>query len=485
MQSETNKSSPVFKRFVLVLGLVFLGQGCTSTLPSDNKFLSSLSAQCETVIGEQDPKNAFTFGAILPLTDASGSPNVRGEQRKLAMAHALDQINRLEGVNGRRFRVRICDTRGGWVLGATDKVKALATYLIESDEKIQAIISGASSDTTAIQTVTKPAGILLLSISATAISLTHEAGEQLTWRMVASDWFQGTALGEVTRSCHQAVASESGSEIAVLGVTNIYGNSMWQVIQSLPNSSTSQFRYYPVETDHNNLDSMLTQIDNNGHSVMIVVGSTDMAALVFDYYKTSSSGQRPVIFLTDSNRNQEFLQLTDSSVSLERVYGTIPGAAESTNTYKTFELTFNALEGVEPAQGSYTAHSYDAIYSLALAHAHALGAQGSSVKGRDLVQGLGALNGATDDVASFTTDFTQIRSTLLDGGVVNVEGASGPLAFDQFGDLPSQVELWTIAEDMDSKRRFDSLGWIGVTKNGPKDFSINNPSVFSDICDHD
>lgn len=481
MQRETKNKHRASARLVILVALVGAGVGCTSIVPSDEEFISSLSTQCQTVIGEEDPANAFTFGAILPLTEADGSPNLRGSQRKLAMSLALSELNQLEGVMTKKFRVRICDTQGGWVSGEAEKAKALARFLIESDENIQAIISGASSDTTAIQTITKPEGILLLSISATAISLTHEEGEQLTWRMVASDWFQGTALGEVTRSCQQEVGAEEDAGIAVLGMTNVYGSSMWQVLQSLPQSSGGSFVYYPVETDHSNLERMLERIDDAGHSVMIVVGSTEMAAAVFDYYNASSATERPTVFLTDSNRNPEFLSRVDSAISLERVYGTLPGVEEATRTYATFELTFNGLEGVDPAQGSFTAHSYDAIYSLALAHAHALGATGE-VRGRDLAPGLLALNGDTSEISSFATDFTQIRSALLDGRTVNVEGASGPLDFDQFGALSSDVELWTVEDDGANGRRFDTVGWIDVTRNGRKDFSSEAPAEVRGVC---
>ena len=451
-------------------------------VPSEEAFLESLGEQCQTVIGDTDSDDAFTLGAILPLTESDGSPDVRGEQRKLAMAHALSQINLLEGVKSRKFRVRICDTQSGWGSGDSDKAKAFAAYLIGSDEGIGAIISGASSDTTAIQTITKPAGILLLSISATAISLTHEDGEQLTWRMVSSDWFQGTVLGEATRSCHQRITPDESPGIGVLGIMNVYGSSMWQVLQSLSGLTPGQLLYYPVEIDKSNLDSMIAEMAGKGHSVVIVVGTTSMAAEVFQYYATSVLSERPVIFLTDSNRNPEFLDLVEQSISLDRVYGTIPGAAEETNTYATFESTFNALEGVEPAQGSFTAHSYDAIYCLALAHAYALGSDDGEINGPALVRGLRALNGDTDEISSFSTHFTQIRSTLLDGGLVNVEGASGPLAFDEFGDLPSQVELWNINDESGAGRRFETIGWIDIGGNEESGFLIENPSIFGELC---
>ena len=52
----------------------------------------------------------------------------------------------------------------------------------------------------------------------------------------------------------------------------------------------------------------------------------------------------------------------------------------------------NALEGVDPEQASFTPHSYDAVYSLALAHAHALGGN-ATITGPLLAKGLRALHG--------------------------------------------------------------------------------------------
>jgi branched-chain amino acid transport system substrate-binding protein len=93
---------------------------------------------------------------------------------------------------------------------------------------------------------------------------------------------------------------------------------------------------------------------------------------------------------------------------------------------------------------AYAAESYDAVVLLALA---ALAA--NSTAGVDIASKLQEVSGGSGD-GTKATDFASAAQIILDGGVVDYDGNSGPITFDDNGD-PTEATIGIFQYDATNK----------------------------------
>ncbi|HOX60465.1 MAG TPA: ABC transporter substrate-binding protein [Candidatus Magasanikbacteria bacterium] len=127
------------------------------------------------------------IGVIGPMTGELAS---YGEQAKLAIDIATDEINNTGGINGRKletiFEDGQCDTKPA--LNAANK-------LIFTD-KVPTILTLCSSETLAVSTIAEQNKTIILSFSSTNPKIT-EAGDYI-FRLAPSDIFQGKFAADYT-----------------------------------------------------------------------------------------------------------------------------------------------------------------------------------------------------------------------------------------------------------------------------------------------
>src|SRR5690606_18538476 len=112
--------------------------------------------------------------------------------------------------------------------------------------------------------------------------------------------------------------------------------------------------------------------------------------------------------------------------SLTGAKGTLPGLSIDSISDFTAELdAFLEEEGDEPlGEYSYAAESFDAVILLALA---ALAA--GSTEAVDIAEKLQEVSGGSGDGETCTT-FADCAAIILDGGVADYDGISGPITVD-------------------------------------------------------
>lgn len=111
--------------------------------------------------------------------------------------------------------------------------------------------------------------------------------------------------------------------------------------------------------------------------------------------------------------------------------GTLPGL--DVDTLGDFTERLLAIDP-ELNDFSYAAESYDAVVLIALA---ALAA--NSTDGADIAAKLQEVSGGSGD-GEKATDFASAAQIILDGGVVDYDGYSGPVTFDENGD-PTEATI--------------------------------------------
>ncbi|MEL6182590.1 MAG: hypothetical protein AAFS10_26775, partial [Myxococcota bacterium] len=171
---------------------------------------------------------------------------------------------------------------------------------------------------------------------------------------------------------------------------------------------------------------------------------------------TRGWSQPPQYILSDGGQVDETVAYVNANPSVaERIEGVVANGknGELWNSYnRRFKLQFDALGDA----GIYTANSYDAAYIIAYAMMSTIGA-GNELTGSNIAASMANLV-TGDNVETGPTPIGTARTTLLEGGTIDYDGASGPLQFDlTTGDVSSDVILWTLADGNQSFEFADSL----------------------------
>jgi branched-chain amino acid transport system substrate-binding protein len=124
----------------------------------------------------------------------------------------------------------------------------------------------------------------------------------------------------------------------------------------------------------------------------------------------------------------------------EGAYGTSGAQAEaSSEALQYFTTQYRQRFGIDPLTVSATANAFDAMMCVMLA-LHVSGGE----PGLPLARGLTKLRSGAR-VPLVPTSFTTLVRELDQRGTVDIDGASGPLDFDDLsGEAPGPIELWKV-----------------------------------------
>jgi branched-chain amino acid transport system substrate-binding protein len=140
------------------------------------------------------------------------------------------------------------------------------------------------------------------------------------------------------------------------------------------------------------------------------------------------------IYLVDGNLKQFGADLPEDSLTGSK--GTTPGPVLEDDFQDRLNAAYQEeLKGAGPLDDfSYAAESYDAVILLALA---ALAA--GSTDGADIASKMQEVSGGSGN-GEKATDFASAAQIILDGGVADYDGYSGPITFDDAGD-PTEATI--------------------------------------------
>lgn len=413
--------------------------GCAFELPPEDEFLDT---RCEWWIPLTDAQRDFPIAAVLPMTGQIGKPDDDALARTRAMQLAIEGANERQGIGGRKFGFRVCNKGFGWVSGGAIKAAHIGRWL--ADQGTQTIITGGSNDTLAIHAATSAKKSLIMSLGATAADITHLTDSDLVWRVAPSDLYQGVVMAKV-------LADQGAKNVAVVAIDNAYGESLGKVLKD--NAGAMTVKVYPARRSLSDAAPLLQLIVDQAPDFLVFATDPSVAKKVLDTMNAKGSLANVPLLLSDALHKKEFLTSLDNPNRLHGAFGTLPGDPVGP-TFDSFATHFSLRFSDDATQRSFTAHSYDAAYTLILAHAWALRDDANkAVTADDLADGLKQLSdhsGATYSLEP--TNYVAATSELLAGKPINVEGASGALDFDPVsGEPTSAVELWQVEKDLSFK----------------------------------
>ncbi|WP_108447345.1 ABC transporter substrate-binding protein [Halomonas denitrificans] len=309
-------------------------------------------------------------------------------------------------------------------------------------EQVTAIVGALCTGATiaAANNAAVPGGVTMVSPASTAPAVSDLDDNDLVFRTVPSDAFQGEMLAKL-------LIDKGIEEVVVTYVNNDYG-------RGLSDAFTTAF-----EAEGGTVAENLAHEDNRAdyRSELGTLSSTGVPNLVVLAY-ADTSGQTVVRQAYESGMFTQYIgadgMVGDSLVEaigadvLEGMIATRPGSPELPGT--TMFQAQAEEAGIDPS-AVFAAQAYDAAFLLALAIE-----QNGSAEREGLNEALRSVASAPGEVV-LPGEWEKAVELIAAGTEINYEGASGTHEFNANGDVPGVV-LEMVIED----GSFTSKGYVDL-----------------------
>ncbi|MBF2761178.1 MAG: ABC transporter substrate-binding protein [Ectothiorhodospiraceae bacterium AqS1] len=342
--------------------------------------------------------------------------------RDLAAQHINEQGGLLDGHDYVLVKSDSkCDAKG-----AVDAGQKLVNV-----EQVVAIVGPNCSGATIgmAESVTIPSGVVILSESATAPSITDLDDKGLVFRNAPSDAYQGAALA--------SMVMESGyNKVAVAYANDDYNKGIAEVFMDAFKAGGGTIA---ASAEHEPEKASYTS------EISTLASSGAEALMVFAYYGSSGTtivrnslenGLFDMFFGADGMRNEQII----SDIGADNLRGKIMVSAPSSDTesssYKMFAKEFSDA-GQDPS-AVYTPGSYDAAFLMALAIEKAGGTDRDGI-----AAALMEVANAPGEMI-MPGEWSKAKAAIQAGRDINYQGASGDIEFDAKGDVAGIYSLSVI-----------------------------------------
>ena len=300
----------------------------------------------------------------------------------------------------------------------TDTATVSVTDLLSQD--VTAIVGAASSGVsfTVIDQITG-AGVVHFSPANTSPDFTNYDDGGLYWRTAPSDLLQGEVLGNL-------IAEDGAATLGMLVLNDAYGTGLAAALGATFEAAGGEVVAEELFNEGDtSFDAQVSALTAAAPDAIAVITFDQAKVVVPALVGAGYPGSQ--LYFVDGNLANYTEDFEPGLV--EGAKGTLPGPALADGFR-------DRLLEVDPdlTEFAYSAESYDTVILLALA---ALAA--GSTEGVDIASKLQEVSGGSGD-GEKATDFASAAQIILDGGVVDYDGPSGPITFDENGD-PTEATI--------------------------------------------
>lgn len=405
--------------------LVLAACGGGADDPKKDDAATSSGAGGAGAAGERDL--TLKVGTVLPQT---GNLAFLGPPEEAGVMLAAQDIN--EANVGIKVEVTYGDS------GDTDN-KAYATTVPQLLNAGVSVIVGAASSGVSklfLDEVTA-AGVLMISPANTSPDFTDWNDQGLYWRTAPSDLLQGEVLGNV-------VASDGRETVGILYINDAYGTgleaSFKEAYEAAGGKVVASESYNVGDTT---FDAQLSSLTAAAPDAMVLI--------TFDEIKTilPALGQAKVdtskLYFVDGNIAD--YSETMKKPSLKGSKGTQPGPSLADDFLDRMNTAWIDSGKKKLTDLNYAGEAYDAVILTALA---ALAA--NSTDGKEIASKLQEVSGGSGE-GEKATEFKAAAKIITDGGVVDWDGPSGPITFNDKGDpTEATIGIYEYQEDNSLER---------------------------------
>jgi len=342
--------------------------------------------------------------------------------RLRAFKLAIKHVNAAGGVFGRPVE---------FVEGDTLNPEAEARRLIE-EEGVNAIVGpNSSADSLVVVGVAAPAGVLVISPSATSPLLTLNEDRDLFFRTALSDVAQGPALARLAR--------ERGFDnVGVIYRDDAWGRGLAEAFQQAWTGDVVVVAS-PTELRESYLD-LIEESARGGAQALVLLTFWPEAEVILP--ETLASGLYDQFVFGDALKRAELAAAVGGG-RLAGMYGTASGPSHDSASTVGWDAAFRDEYG-EGTEASFVKETYDAAIAVMLAAEAAGSAEGLAI--RDELRGVGSAPG--ERVLPGLEGVADALGVIREGGEVDYEGAANSIDWDANGDLErGYIAIWRFTLD--------------------------------------
>jgi len=383
-------------------------------------------------------------GALLASTGATAAA---AEIKVGSVAGVTGPIAELVGpiITARNLAAKQINAQGGLLKGDTLKLVLADSQCdpkagvdaggkVVNVEQVVAIVGASCSGATngMVQSVTIPAGVVSISDSATAPSITDLKDHDLVFRVAASDAYQGFALAKLAiNSGYKKLAMTYANDDYNAGIAKVFAKSF----KKLGGTITASQMHEPKKASYRSELSTLSGKGAEGLALFAYYGGSGITII----RNSLENGLFSKFLAADGMFDKSVIEQIGANMLTGNIQVTQAASDYSDASYKAFEKAFKATGG--NPQAPYAAHGYDATFLIALAIEKA----GSADRGK--------ISAALRAVASppgiiiRPGEWAKAKAAIDAGKDVNYEGAVGANDFDKNGDIVGVFSVNTVGND--------------------------------------
>jgi ABC-type branched-subunit amino acid transport system substrate-binding protein len=372
--------------------------------------------------GEAGGQFDLVIGNLVPLT---GDLAPYGGAGQKAGELALEEINSAIKKAGSEQTVELVaedsasDDQGG--VQAARKLIADGATCISGDYPSTGTVAVARS-------VTVPEGVMLISPSSTADALSDLEDEGLFARTAPPDGLQGKALAD---RMEKELGSLEGKTINIGARNDLYGtgfaDSLEAELEERGATVAEKVIYDPEQPSYNSEAGTLTSGNPDNY---VIIDFPETFAKLGPALARTGTWEPKDTFITDGLSSSDLTEVVGPEIT-EGMQGTAPGAFEGLEAPTAFDKLFKAAPG--PPRNLFDANVFDNVVLCYLGAAAA-----GSTEGSEIAEALPDVTAPGGAKYTFE-ELPQAIEALEKGEDIDYEGASGPIDWEENGDLSRYI----------------------------------------------
>jgi branched-chain amino acid transport system substrate-binding protein len=381
-------------------------------------------------------KRLMTAAAMAALATAHmAGAAMAGEIKVGSVAGVTGPIAELVApiVAGRNLAAEDVNSQGG-LLGGDKMVLMLADSQCDPKagvdagnkvinvEQVVAIIGASCSGATngMVQSVAIPAGVLSISDSATAPSITDLADNDLVFRTAPSDAYQGAALAKLAWDAgYKALAVTYSNDDYNAGIAGVFATSF----EGMGGKVTANQVHEPNKASYRSEIATLSGGGAEGLALFAYYGGSGIT-IIRNSLETGAFGK---FMAADGMFDVSVIEQIGAENLKGNLMITQSASDPENNSYQIFAKEYEKT-GMDPA-APYASHGYDAAFLVALAIEKAGSADRSKISAA-----LREVANAPGEIIR-PGEWAKAKALIAAGTDINYEGASGAVDFDAKGDV--------------------------------------------------
>ena len=355
------------------------------------------------------------------LADFSGPLAEFGPAIQTGVELAIKHLNDAGGVLGHDVVLVVGDT-GLDPTQATEEARRLIEV-----EGVHAIVGPlASSITLAVaESVASPAGVPVISPSATSPQLTIAEDNDFLFRSTTSDAAQGPVLA-------QLAADQGLNNVGVIYLNDPYGQGL---ADAFAQAWEGDVNLVSIEDGQASYLSELQQAASNGTQALIAIAFPQQAEVFLR--EALEQGLFDHFLFVDGTKSQDLIDSIGADY-LNGMQGTAPAAGPESDSLRAFNAAYEAEYG-ELSPLPFIREAYDAAIAVGLAAELAGSVDSGAVRGQ--LRAAAAPPG--DTYAAGADGIAEALDAIRSGDQINYAGAATSLDWDDNGDVTSgYIGVW-------------------------------------------